>query len=62
VALDEFSKARTLRPDDFVKRWQDQVDSPQFKAMRNDQDFMKRLFPPDGIPPASAVKENSPVR
>ena len=59
VALDEFSKARTLRADDFAKRWQEEVDSPQFKSMRSDQDFMKKLFPPDGVPPAAA-KERSP--
>src|SRR5215510_1880662 len=50
ASLNEFSKARTIRPDDFVKRWQDEVESPQFKAMREDQDFMKKLFPPDGVP------------
>src|SRR5215510_11893483 len=53
ASLDEFAKARTLRPDDFVKRWQDEVDSPPFKAMRDDQDFMKKLFPPDGVPPVA---------
>lgn len=52
ASLDEFSKARTLRPDDFGKRWQDEVDSPQFKAMKDDKEFMKKLFPPDGVPPA----------
>ena len=50
TALTEFNQARTLRPDDFVKRWQDEVDSPQFKSMRDDQDFMKKLFPPEGKP------------
>jgi len=56
ASLEEFSKARTIRPDDFVKRWQDEVDSPEFKAMRDDQDFMKKLFPPNGVPPAAAPK------
>jgi len=56
ASLDEFSKARALRPDDFVKRWQDEVDSPPFKAMRDDQEFMKKLFPPDGAPPAPPAK------
>jgi uncharacterized Ntn-hydrolase superfamily protein len=62
VSLDEFSKARTLRPDDFVKRWQDEVDSPPFKSMREDKDFMKKLFPPDGIPPAPATKGSGPAQ
>ena len=49
-SLNEFSQARVLRPDDFVKRWQDEVDSPPFKSIRDDQEFMKKLFPPDGVP------------
>lgn len=60
ISLDEFSQARTLRPDDFVKRWHEEVESPPFKSMRADQDFMKKLFPPDGNPPASAPKGNGP--
>jgi uncharacterized Ntn-hydrolase superfamily protein len=60
ASLDEFSKARSLRPEDFGKRWLDEVDSPQFKSLPGDQDFMKKLFPPDGIPPAPAAKGNSP--
>src|SRR5215472_3578607 len=48
TALNEFSQARVLQPDNFVKRWQDEVDSPRFKTMRDDQEFMKKLFPPDG--------------
>ena len=51
TALNEFSQARTLQPDSFVKRWQDEANSPQFKGMRDDQEFMKKLFPPDGVPP-----------
>jgi uncharacterized Ntn-hydrolase superfamily protein len=56
VALNEFSQARTLRPDDFVKRWQAEVESPQFKSMKEDQEFLKKLFPPDGVPPATTEK------
>lgn len=52
ASLDEFSKARTLRPDDFSKRWQDEADSPEFKAIKDDKEFLKKLFPPDGVPPA----------
>src|SRR5215472_17600354 len=45
TSLEEFAKARTLRPDDFVKRWQDEVDSPQFKSILDDRDFLAKLFP-----------------
>ncbi len=59
ASLNEFSQARTLRPDDFAKRWQDEVDSPPFKSMRDDNDFMKKLFPPDGVPPAATKGSGS---
>jgi len=52
-ALEEFSKARDLRPDGFGKRWQDEANSPEFKSMLDDKEFLKKLFPPDGVPPAS---------
>jgi uncharacterized Ntn-hydrolase superfamily protein len=58
LSLEEFGKARALRPDDFARRWHDAVESPSFKSMRDDVDFMKRLFPPDGVPPATAAKGN----
>ena len=51
-SLQEFSKARELRPEGFPKRWQDQANSPEFKAMLADKEFLKKLFPPDGVPPA----------
>jgi uncharacterized Ntn-hydrolase superfamily protein len=50
VALEEFSKARSLAGEAFLKRWQDEAALPQFKQMRDDADFMKKLFPPDGVP------------
>ena len=53
-ALEEFSKARDLRPDGFAKRWQDEANSPEFKSMLDDKEFLKKLFPPDGVPPAPA--------
>jgi uncharacterized Ntn-hydrolase superfamily protein len=56
ASLDEFSKARVLRPDDFVKRWQDEANSPQFKSILDDQEFLKKLFPPDGVPRLPATK------
>jgi uncharacterized Ntn-hydrolase superfamily protein len=55
-ALEEFSKARALRPDDFAKRWQDEASSPPFKTMLDDKEFLKKLFPPDGTPPTPAAK------
>lgn len=60
AALDEFFSARVLRPNDFVKRWQEEVESPPFKSMSADQDFMKKLFPPDGIPQPSPPKGKGP--
>ncbi|HEY6348231.1 MAG TPA: DUF1028 domain-containing protein [Candidatus Angelobacter sp.] len=61
ASLNEFSQARTLRPDDFVKRWQDEADSPAFKSMRDDQEFMKKLFPPDGVPPSPPAAGKGPA-
>lgn len=60
ASLDEFFSARVLRPNDFVKRWQEEVESPLFKSMSADQDFMKKLFPPDGIPQSSPPKGKDP--
>ncbi|HEV2987255.1 MAG TPA: DUF1028 domain-containing protein [Candidatus Angelobacter sp.] len=51
TALEEFSKARDLRPEGFANRWHDEADSPEFKPMLDDKDFLKKLFPPDGVPP-----------
>lgn len=53
-ALEEFTKAKELRSEGFVTRWQDEANSPEFKTMLDDKDFLKKLFPPDGVPPASA--------
>jgi len=49
ASLDEFVKARSLRPDGFAKRWKDEADSPEFKSILEDKEFLKKLFP-DGIP------------
>ncbi len=49
ASLEEFAKARGLRPEGFAKRWKDEADSPEFKSMLDDKEFVKRLFP-DGIP------------
>lgn len=53
TSLDEFVKARDLRPEGFATRWQDEANSPEFKTMLSDKEFLKKLFPPDGLPPAS---------
>lgn len=45
ASLDEFSKARSLRPEDFMKRWEEEAGFPQFKAIKDDKDFLKKLFP-----------------
>ncbi|HEV3317110.1 MAG TPA: DUF1028 domain-containing protein [Candidatus Angelobacter sp.] len=58
-ALEEFSKARDLRPDGFAKRWQDEANSPEFKSMLDDKEFLKKLFPPDGVAPVPAASPGS---
>ena len=45
AALEEFSKARKLRTRDFAERWQDEAGTAQFKSMKDDQEFLKKLFP-----------------
>jgi uncharacterized Ntn-hydrolase superfamily protein len=55
VSLEEFSKARDLRPEGFANRWHDEADSTAFKPMLDDKEFLKKLFPPNGVPPASAA-------
>ena len=51
-ALDEFAKAKTLNKD-FDKQWRSEVDSPPFKPMLEDKEFLKKLFP-EGIPSAES--------
>ena len=60
LALDEFSQARALRPDQFVTRWQEELNSPPFKSMHDDNEFLRKLFPPDGLPAAPAAQGNGP--
>jgi len=62
ASLNEFSQTRVLRPDDFAKRWQEEVDSPPFKSMRDDQEFMKKLFPPDGVPHVPQTTGKGPAQ
>jgi uncharacterized Ntn-hydrolase superfamily protein len=49
-ALDEFSKARSLMSNDFDKQWKEEVtETPQFKNMLEDKEFLQKLFP-NGAP------------
>ncbi|HET7872371.1 MAG TPA: DUF1028 domain-containing protein [Terriglobales bacterium] len=45
AALDEFNKARALRPTDFDKAWKDQADYEPFKPVATDKEFVQKLFP-----------------
>lgn len=49
TSLDEFAKARSLDATNFEKRWKGNVDSPRFKPMLDDKEFLQKLFP-SGIP------------
>jgi len=48
AALDEFVKARSLRPEGFDKRWKEEADSPEFKTILGDKEFLGKLFPNGG--------------
>jgi uncharacterized Ntn-hydrolase superfamily protein len=50
AALEQFSRARDLRPEGFASRWKDEADSAEFKPMLEDKEFLKKLFPPNGVP------------
>jgi len=43
-SLDEFNKARNLNKD-FDKQWKEEANSPPFKNMLDDKEFLKKLFP-----------------
>ena len=49
ASLDEFGKARDLNPSTFNKQWKEEVDTPQFKPMAGDNEFLQKLFP-NGVP------------
>src|SRR5438270_216332 len=49
ASLDEFGKARELDSSTFNKRWKEEVDSPPFKPMAGDKEFLQKLFP-NGVP------------
>ena len=43
-SLDEFNKARNLSKD-FDKQWKEEANSPSFKNILDDKEFLKKLFP-----------------
>jgi uncharacterized Ntn-hydrolase superfamily protein len=45
ASLEEFAKARALRPSDFDKQWKEEVDFDRFKPMAGDKEFLQKLFP-----------------
>ncbi|PYP86654.1 MAG: DUF1028 domain-containing protein [Candidatus Angelobacter sp. Gp1-AA117] len=47
-SLDEFNKARNLNKD-FDNQWKEEANSPPFKNMLDDKEFLKKLFPA-GVP------------
>ena len=49
AALDEFAKARSLKPAEFDRRWKEDVGYDPFKPMAADREFLQKLFP-NGLP------------
>jgi uncharacterized Ntn-hydrolase superfamily protein len=50
AALDEFSKARGLKPTEFDHAWKEEANYEPFKAILADKEFLGKLFP-NGTPP-----------
>lgn len=50
AALDEFARARSLKPAEFDRQWKQEVAYDPFKPMANDKEFLQKLFP-NGVPP-----------
>lgn len=50
AALDEFARARSLKPAEFDRQWKQEVAYDPFKPMANDKEFLQKLFP-SGVPP-----------
>ena len=55
AALEEFTKARELRPARFDKAWKEEAGYGPFKAIAADTDFLQKLFP-NGVPGEAAPK------
>jgi uncharacterized Ntn-hydrolase superfamily protein len=49
ASLDEFTKAKALKPATFDKDWKEEAGSGPFKPMQADKDFLQKLFPA-GVP------------
>jgi len=49
AALDEFAKAKTLKPAEFERKWKEEVAFDPFKPMAADKEFLQKLFP-NGVP------------
>lgn len=45
ASLDEFNKARTLKPAEFDRQWKEEAGYDPFKPMLNDKEFLQKLFP-----------------
>jgi uncharacterized Ntn-hydrolase superfamily protein len=50
AALDEFARARALKPAEFDRQWKQEVAEDPFKPMAADKEFLQKLFP-NGVPP-----------
>jgi uncharacterized Ntn-hydrolase superfamily protein len=48
-ALDEFARARALKPEEFDKAWKEEANFDPFKPMLADREFVQKLFP-NGAP------------
>jgi uncharacterized Ntn-hydrolase superfamily protein len=44
-ALDEFARARALKPEEFDKAWKEEANFDPFKPMLGDKEFVQKLFP-----------------
>ncbi len=51
ASLNEFTRARALKPAEFDRQWQEEVTYDPFKPMAADKEFLQKLFP-SGPPPA----------
>jgi uncharacterized Ntn-hydrolase superfamily protein len=50
ASLEEFSRARALKPAEFDRQWKQEVSYDPFKPMAADKEFLQKLFP-NGVPP-----------
>lgn len=50
AALEEFARAKSLKPAEFDRQWKREVAYDPFKPMAADKEFLQKLFP-NGVPP-----------